>query len=43
MGLGLAIVKTILKLHDTGLRIESEVGKGACFCFQLPESASDDE
>jgi signal transduction histidine kinase len=36
MGLGLSIVSYILKLHDTKLRIESEVGVGSTFSFAIP-------
>jgi len=35
MGLGLAIVSYILKLHDTTLRIESTLGIGSTFSFEL--------
>ncbi len=35
MGLGLAIVSYILKLHDTSLIIESKVGKGSRFGFEI--------
>lgn len=35
-GLGLAIVKHALSHHDSELMIESEVGKGSCFSFILP-------
>lgn len=34
-GLGLAIVKHILLRHDSELTIESKLGKGTCFSFQL--------
>ena len=35
-GLGLAIVKRILELHDSEIRVESELGRGATFWFELP-------
>lgn len=44
-GLGLAIVKHILRRHGTELGVESELGKGSLFYFELPtvnESAPDD-
>jgi len=34
-GLGLAIVKSILELHQAAYSIESEVGKGTTFWFEL--------
>ncbi len=35
-GLGLAITKEIIEHHKGRIWIESEVGKGSCFRFQLP-------
>ncbi len=35
-GLGLSIVKEILKLHDARFDVESVVGEGSTFWFQLP-------
>ena len=35
-GLGLAIVKRILELHDSEIKVESELGRGATFWFDLP-------
>jgi signal transduction histidine kinase len=35
-GLGLAIVKRILELHDSEIRVDSELGRGATFWFELP-------
>ena len=36
-GLGLAIVKHAVNHHDSRLDITSELGKGSCFSFLLPE------
>ncbi|MBU3824871.1 MAG: phosphate regulon sensor histidine kinase PhoR [Candidatus Oceanisphaera merdipullorum] len=36
-GLGLAIVKHALAHHDSHLDITSQLGKGCCFSFMLPE------
>ncbi|MGO5000548.1 phosphate regulon sensor histidine kinase PhoR [Oceanisphaera sp. W20_SRM_FM3] len=36
-GLGLAIVKHALAHHDSHLDITSQLGKGSCFSFMLPE------
>lgn len=35
-GLGLAVVKSILNAHDSEIHVESKVGKGTCFAFELP-------
>ena len=35
-GLGLAVVKSILNAHGTDIKVESEVGKGSRFWFELP-------
>ncbi len=35
-GTGLALVKHILRRHGTQLRVESELGKGSRFFFELP-------
>lgn len=35
-GLGLAIVKKIIDLHETGIQVVSQQGKGTLFTFQLP-------
>ena len=37
-GLGLAIVKAILDAHHGRYGVESEVGKGSCFWFELKET-----
>ncbi len=34
-GLGLSIVKNVLKLHRLQFGVESEVGKGTCFWFEI--------
>lgn len=36
-GIGLSIVKNILELHQATYGVESEVGKGTCFWFELPK------
>ncbi|MEM7109904.1 MAG: ATP-binding protein, partial [Bacteroidota bacterium] len=35
-GLGLAIVKHIIEGHKSSIKVESELGKGSVFSFQLP-------
>ena len=35
-GLGLSIVKAILKLHNAEFGVNSEIGKGSTFWFELP-------
>ena len=35
-GLGLAIARRMLELHDSALVVESAVGKGSTFSFELP-------
>ena len=34
-GLGLAICRTLLAAMDSTLQVESTMGKGTCFCFEL--------
>ena len=34
-GLGLSISKTLVEKMGGDLRVESEVGKGSCFCFEI--------
>jgi signal transduction histidine kinase len=36
VGLGLYIASEIIKKHNGSFEIESEPGKGSCFCFRLP-------
>jgi len=38
-GLGLAIVKQNMELYGGSVRVESELGKGACFILQFPPKA----
>jgi signal transduction histidine kinase len=40
VGLGLAIAKGIVETHGGRIRIESELGHGACFAFTLPVATS---
>lgn len=35
-GLGLLVVKRILALHATSIRVESTLGKGSVFRFEVP-------
>jgi signal transduction histidine kinase len=35
-GLGLSIARRIIELHGGRMWVESEVGKGATFCINLP-------
>ena len=36
MGLGLALVRRIVEAHQSRIEVESEVGKGSTFVFELP-------
>jgi signal transduction histidine kinase len=38
-GLGLAIVKSILEAHKVDFGVESEIGKGSRFWFEIGKSA----
>jgi signal transduction histidine kinase/CheY-like chemotaxis protein len=42
-GLGLAIVKRLLKLMDSDIAVESEVGKGSKFFFELTMKVAQEE
>ena len=35
-GIGLAIVKRIVELHDSSITVQSEMGRGTTFAFNLP-------
>jgi signal transduction histidine kinase len=40
VGLGLAIVKQIVELHDGSIAVESRVGEGSTFTFEIPQPIS---
>lgn len=42
-GLGLAIVKHILEVHDSKIKVESEIGKGTKFSFALSLPKNEEE
>lgn len=37
-GLGLSVNKAVIEMLEGNIKIESELGKGACFTVQIPES-----
>ncbi|HPX95085.1 MAG TPA: ATP-binding protein, partial [Brevefilum fermentans] len=39
-GLGLAIVKSIAERHGGEVRVESQLGKGSIFYFEIPRKYS---
>ncbi|MFM9917596.1 MAG: heavy metal sensor histidine kinase [Rhizobacter sp.] len=39
-GLGLAVVRSIAELHSGTVRVESALGRGACFTLLLPEAST---
>ncbi len=41
-GLGLNISEKILKMMDSGLKVQSEYGKGSCFSFDLMQKVVDE-
>ena len=42
-GLGLAIVRSLIEMHGGRLRVESELGKGSTFTFNLPVVIEDSD
>lgn len=40
-GIGLAMVKRMVARNNGSIWVESEVGKGSCFCVSLPRSADE--
>ncbi len=41
LGLGLSICRELLNLHDSQLIVSSELGAGTQFCFELPQTTSE--
>jgi PAS domain S-box-containing protein len=39
-GLGLSITRLLIEKHGGAIAVESEPGKGSCFCFTLPAARS---
>ena len=42
-GLGLAIVQSLIQMHGGHLQLESEIGKGSTFTFNLPVLIEDSD
>lgn len=42
-GLGLSIVSRVLELHQSEIKVESALGQGACFYFELPLLTPDEK
>jgi len=40
-GIGLALVRQLLEKHDSSIEVESEVGVGSTFSFELPAAAEE--
>jgi signal transduction histidine kinase len=40
-GLGLAIARSLVRMHDGDVRVQSEVGQGSTFSFELPLAQAD--
>ena len=37
LGLGLYIARQMIELHDGRIWVESQIGEGSTFCFQVPK------
>ena len=42
-GIGLALAKELVSLHNGGIRVKSEIGKGSIFTVDLPKEAGQNE